>query len=284
VTQDRVRHNDVPTLRDISSGVIIVAHQEDTMPLRRALQEEGFPIEEVRGPYTPEQTRYSAIMRCFVNHANAWRIAATRERPTIVVEADFVPVRDFGQLPAPVVPGQSENSLGYLCACRPQVWDLVRPDLARGHAGATVALLISPKIAAMLLQFFEEEIATNPLGQYSPFDSKLGFWLNARGVDSYLTYRHYGEHGGVANTEHARAGLGRPHQADVLQEALAFLPMYAQGSNMKLWATRARARIWGLLRLLSGRYLAWHDYRRSQAWPIVRYAIGRYILRSQPHD
>jgi hypothetical protein len=281
VIEESALHTHVPALRDISSGVIIVAHQEDTMPLRRALQEEGLPVEEVRGPYTPDQTRYSAIMRCFVNHANAWRIAAARERPTIVVEADFVPVRGFGQLPAPVVPGQGENWLGYLYACGPQVWDLARPDLARGHAGGMVALLIPPKVAAMLLQFFEEEIASNPLGQYSPFDSKVGFWLNARGIESYLTYRHYGEHGGIANAEHARAGLGRPHQADVLQGDLAFLPMYASGSHLKFWSRRTRARAWGLLRLLAGRYIAWHDMKRSRKTQLARYVVGR-LVNSRP--
>jgi hypothetical protein len=272
----------VPTLREASSGVIIVAHNENTIQLRQALQAEGFMVDEVRGPYTPEQTRYSAIMRCFVNHANAWRLAALREQPTIVVEADFVPVRGFGRLPAPMVPGRADTFLGYLYACGPQVWDLARPDLARGHAGGMVALLIPPKVAALLLEFFEEEIAVNPLGYYSPFDSKVGFWLKARGVESYLTYRHYGEHGGIPNAEHARAGLGRPHQADVLQGELAFLPMYAYGSRMKLWSRRARARAWGMLRLLCGRYLAWHDYKRSHARRILRFAVGRFLIAAQP--
>jgi hypothetical protein len=146
-----------------------------------------------------------------------------------------------------------------------------------------VALLIPPQVAVLLMQFFEEEMAGNPLGHYSPFDSKVGYWLNAKGVESYLTYRHYGEHGGIANVEHAMAGLGRPHQADVLQGELAFLPMYAEGSRIKLWSRRARARAWGMLRLLSGRYLARHDYQRSRPKEMLRYAIGRMLLGKLPH-
>src|SRR5262249_12902477 len=90
------------TLRAVSSGVVIVAHREDTAPLTKALLAEGLTVDEVRGPYTSEQLKFSAIMRCLVNHANAWRIAANRDRPTIIVEADFVPVKGFGDLPAPV--------------------------------------------------------------------------------------------------------------------------------------------------------------------------------------
>ena len=67
-------------LRSASSGVLIVAHNEDTTVLQSTLISEGFRVGEVRGPYTPEQLRFSAIMRCLVNHANAWRIAARRDK------------------------------------------------------------------------------------------------------------------------------------------------------------------------------------------------------------
>jgi hypothetical protein len=104
------------SLRAASSGVVIVAHNEDTTKLNGFLRAEGFCVDEVRGPYTPEQKRYSAIMRCLVNHANAWRIAAQRDRATIVVEADFVPVRGFADLPVPVPREKSSNGLAYLYA------------------------------------------------------------------------------------------------------------------------------------------------------------------------
>jgi hypothetical protein len=270
------------TLRQVSLGVIIVAHREDTSLLRQTFESEGLRVDEVRGPYAPGQEKFSAAMRCFVNHANAWRIAAGRDKPSIVVEADFVPVRGFADLPAPIPPNEDTRYLGYLYTVGPQIWDLVRPDLACGHGGGTVALLIHPTVATMLLQFLDEQLAANPLGEYSPFDTKIGYWLKDRGVESYIPYRHYGEHGGIGNPEHAGAGLGRPHQADLLQGPLAFLPAYAEGSRLKSWATRTRARVWGLLRLAAGRYLTWSNFKRSERSAMFRYAVGRFVLRRPP--
>src|SRR5262245_26403368 len=143
-----------PTLRQVSSGVLIVAHKEVTAPLRQALLAEGFCVDEVRGPYTPEQLKFSAIMRCLVNHANAWKIAAHRDQPTIIVEADFVPVKGFGDLPVPAPAEKLNNSLAYLYSIGPQVWDLVGMNVGRGHGGGAVALLIPPRVAMLLLQFF----------------------------------------------------------------------------------------------------------------------------------
>jgi hypothetical protein len=268
------------TLAEVSSGVLIVAHIEDTAPLKKALLVEGFSVDEVRGPYTPQQQNFSAIMRCLVNHANAWRIAAQRDRPTIIVEADFVPVRGFGNLVAPVPAEKFNDSLAYLYSVGPQVWDLAGTKIARGHGGGTVALLVPPRVASLLLQFFDEELKANPLGKYSAFDTKIGFWLNRRGVESYIPYRHYGEHGGIGNPEHVAAKLGRPHQADALQGRLAFLPTYAKGSALRFWKTRIRARLWGVLRLLCGRFLAWHDFMRSDPLPMIRFAVGRLLVRS----
>jgi hypothetical protein len=145
-----------------------------------------------------------------------------------------------------------------------------------------VALLIPPKVAELLLVFCREELQRNPRGLYSPFDSQVGYWLKDRGVQSYIPYRHYGEHGGVGNPEHARAGLGRAHRADVLQGRLAFTPLYAAGSALRYWRTRMRARLWGALRLLGGRFLAWHDLVRSDRPPLLRFALGRLFFRTPP--
>jgi len=270
------------SLGSVSSGVVIVAHNEDTTALKSVLRAQGFKVDEVRGPYTPDQLCFSAVMRCLVNHANAWRIAAQRDRPTIVVEADFVPVRAFADLPVSVPPERWSNSLVYLYSVGPQIWDLAGAGVARGHGGSSVALWIPPNVASRLLEFFSEEVAVVTPGEYSPFDTKLGYWLKARGIESYIPYRHYGEHGGIPNPEHALAGLGRPHQADAIQGKLAFLPMYARGSIFRYLKTRVRARMWGILRLVSGRYLAWHDFRRVASWSIIRFAIGRLLLRKPP--
>jgi hypothetical protein len=269
-------------LRVVSSGVVIVAHDEDTVPLRTTLIAEGFSVNEVRGPYNSEQLNFSAIIRCLINHANAWRIAANRDRPTIIVEADFVPVKRFGDLLVPVPVDKLNYSLAYLYSVGPQVWDLAGTNVARGHGGGTVALLVPPRVASLLLQFFDEELMANPLGKYSPFDTKIGYWLKDRGVESFIPYRHYGEHGGIANPEHGIMSVGGPHQADALQGKLAFLPLYARGSVLRYWKTRVRARIWGILRLISGRYLAWHDFMRGDPLPMIRFAVGRHFLMKSP--
>jgi hypothetical protein len=269
-------------LRVVSSGAIIIAHKEDTAPLRIAFEAEGVSVDEVRGPYTDEQLKFSAIMRCFVNHANAWRIAAKRDRPTIIVEADFVPVKGFGDLPAPVPAAKFSNSLVYLYSTGPQIWDLATANVARGHGGGAVALLIPPKVAMLLLQFFDEQLDANPLGKYSPWDSDMGYWLMKRGIESYIPYRQYGEHGGLGMPEHAKFGLPRVPRADVLQGSLAFMPIYAKGSALRYWKTRMWARIWGVLRLLYGRSLAWHDFARSDRLQMLRFALGRLFLPSPP--
>lgn len=264
------------TLRLASSGVLIVAHKDDTAPLRMALLAEGFSVDEVRGPYTTEQMTYSAVMQALVNHANAWRIAAGRDRPTIIVEPDFVPVIGFGDLPVPVPSGKFGDSLAYLYSVGPEVWDLAGADLARAHCGGVVALLIPPKVASLLLQFFDQELELNAVGKYRPWDSGMGYWLLERGIESYIPYRHYGEHGGIGNPEHARFGMGRVHRADALLGRLAFLPTYAKGSAVRLWRIRIGARLWGGLRLLCGRLLRWHDFRRSDdRLAMIRFAVGR---------
>jgi hypothetical protein len=261
---------------------VIVAHNEDTTTLRTVLVAEGFSVDEVRGPYTQEQLSYSATMRCMVNHANAWRIAASRSQPTIVVEADFVPVRGFGALPPPAPLTRWDTSLAYLYSVGPQIWDLAMPGVARGHGGGMVALLVPPKVAELLLEFFQEELRRIPLGKYSTFDSKVGYWLKDRGIESYIPYRHYGEHGGIGNPEHATGGLGRAHRADALYGRLAFTPTYAKGSQFRYWRTRAWARVWGAGRLACGKVLAWHDFARSNRSRMIRFAVGRLLCSKLP--
>jgi hypothetical protein len=228
---------------------------------------------------------YSRVMQALVNHANAWRIAASRSLPTIVMEPDFVPVRGFGDLPVPVPPEKFDDSIAYLYSVGPEVWDLAGAGVARGHGGGVVALLIPPRVASALLEFFEEEVKANTVGKYRPWDSGLGYWLLKRGVESYIPYRHYGEHGGIGNPEHAQFGLGRSHRADALQGTLSFIPPYAKGSALRFWRTRIGARLWGALRLVCGRFLRWHDFRRAgNRSEFIRFAVGRLFLRNIPQS
>jgi hypothetical protein len=138
--------------------------------------------------------------------------------------------------------------------------------------------VFSRSVARLLLDFADETVARLVSGDYMPWDSGLGFWLNQRGVESYLPYKQYGEHGGLPNKEHAAAGLRPHHRADVLASALHFLPTYAQGSRVRYRAARVQAWTWGLLRLLTGRFLGWHDIRRSsEKGRLLRYSVGRLI-------
>ena len=272
------------SLREACSGALIVVYKEDTRDLRASLASEGIAAEEVKGPYTDEQLGYSAVMQALVNHANAWRIAASRTKPTMVLEPDFVPVRGLGGLPLPVPSGKENESLAYLYCVGPEIWDLPTPVIARAHCGAVVATVMPPRVAQLLLDFFEEEVAANAAGKYRPWDSGMGYWLLERGIESYMPYRHYGEHGGLGNPEHARFGLGRNHRADTLHGPLAFLPIYAQGKRRKLWAGRARGWTWGLLRLVTGRLLRWHDLKRARPkrLALLRFAAGRLLLAAPP--
>jgi len=272
----------LPTLLDVASGVIIVAHKENTVQLADALTSEGFEVEEVRGPYDARQSEFSATMRCFINHRNAWLIAASRQKPTVIVEADFVPVLGFGRLIAPVPAGKKDFSIAYLYSVAPQMWDVATENAVRGHAGGLVATLVPPRTASLLLEFFDEVLASNPSGEYVPFDAQLGYWLLERGCDSYIPYRQFGEHGGLTNPEHQAHGLGRAHRADALQARLAFLPIYASGSKTVFFFVRVRARLWGWARLCTGRTISIADIFRTDIKATIRFVFGRLCTPALP--
>jgi hypothetical protein len=202
-------------------------------------------------------------MKCLVNHANAWRIARDRSRPTVVVEADFVPVKGFGGLPLPCPADRRGKSLPYLYACGAELWD-TEAEFARGHAGSTVAYVVWPAVARLLLTFYEQQLEINPSGAYSTFDTQMGYWLKDRGVESFFPLKQYGEHGGLPNPEHRRAGPSRTHRADALQAPLSFLPAYAEGSHARAGWTRLVARAFGWARFLTGRLVPPRDLVRNR--------------------
>jgi hypothetical protein len=270
------------TLRDVCSDVLVVAHNEDTSELVSTFRAEGFAVREVRGPYPSETAGWSPNTLCLVNHTNAWRIASTKRLSTIIIEADFVPVQGFGKLPFPSGGENGQDALYYLYACGPQVWDFIGGGL-RGHAGSTVAYVVSPALAKELLVFAQTEVFSRNPREYSGWDTGMGYWLNKRGIESYMPYRHYGEHGGQPNPEHNHAGLRPHHRADVLFGQLAFLPTYAEGSSLRLAAIRTRARLWGLARLAGGRFMSLHDiWRVRNKAKLFRVILGRQFLRTIP--
>jgi hypothetical protein len=273
----------MPRLAQCCPDSLVVAYKCDTSPLEESLKQEGFAVQLISSEYSKKELEYSASVRCLMAHATAWRLAANRKAPSLVIEGDFVPAIGFGQMPVPVPEGRIHNSIGYLYACAPQIWDIEDRKYARGHAGATVALIIPPKVAAALLEFYDEQMAKNPLGQYVPWDAGVGYWLKERGFQSYMPYRQYGEHGGIPNPEHQLAGLSRQHRADVIHGDLHFMPEYAGASRFAYNKTRLWARYWGIVRLLVGRTLAFHDLRRSRKREMLRFVIGRQFFSALPN-
>lgn len=207
----------------------------------------------VRGPYTEEKLKYSAQSRCLVNHANAWRLAKESQGPVLVVEADFVPVVGFGDLPMLWDVTEQEGACGWVYSGAPIFYYFDENGYVRGHSATMVANVFTPGAAEALLGFAEEELANTAVkGDYSPWDVRLGTWLRyKRGIPNYLSFRQYREHGGIPNPEHKKNRIVSWHQADVLQGRLSFMPLYAKNGKLRYLVFRARAR--GLYRLLSGK-------------------------------
>ena len=265
------------SLKDYCARAYIICHQEDTGLLENVLMGEGFAPARVQSVYDERQLGYAASFRCLMNHAKAWQLVMRSNKPAAIFEADFVPVHGIGSLSVPCPKERLDKALIYLYACGPQFWDLMQLNVSRGHAGATVAYVISPNVATVLLRFYAEQVRANPDGLYSTWDAEIGYWLKDREVQSYLPIRHYGEHGGLWNQEHRHVGLNRPHRADVLQGSLAFLPAYAHGSHFRYVLIRLQSYAYGLCRLLAGRLVAPHDARRMGLGPMLGFCVGRFI-------
>jgi hypothetical protein len=244
------------SLSALCGEAIVVAHTEDTSPLVATLSSERFGVREVRGPYTDEQRTYSPNVRCLVNHANAWSIAAERERPTVVVEADFVPVVGFGDLGAPFpYRADPEPLFGWLYAGCSILYGIDADGFPYGHGSTMVAYVLNAAAARALLDFFGREMSRPSPGTYSRWDTYLGVYLRwERGTRNYIPVYQYGEHGGIANPEHKAVSGRWWHEADVLRGPLAFLPIYARGSRWRYRARRLRGWARGVVRVLTLRY------------------------------
>lgn len=229
--------------------VLVVAHREDTSHLESTLRAEGFRVTTLRGPYSEQQLGWSASCRCLVNHSNAWREIERLGRPAIVVEADFVPVRDFGSSAIPRSWLQGDSSgFGWLYSAGSVLYGMDAEGAAFGHGNTTVAYVASADAARALLRFYDREVERNPQGLYSTWETRLGPYLRWEcGIRNHLPVYQFGEHGGLPSGEHASHGVRPWHQADVLLRGLSFLPAYAKGSVFRyaLYRTRAVARGWG---------------------------------------
>lgn len=244
-------------LIEMTNQAFVVAHTEDTHALESVLTAQGFRVVVQRGPYSPEQRSYSSAMKCLVNHANVWSQVAAGTQPAIVVEADFVPVRQFGLriCPMPFDPLDKAVGFAWLYSAGSTLYGFDKHGFPHGHGNTTVAYVLTPAVARDLLIFFSRETAKTLAGKYTNWETYLGIYLRKeRGVLNYIPVYQYGEHGGLPQPEHRKQGIRAWHQADILLGSLEFAPQYAKGSRLRYILYRARAITRGWARLFTLRF------------------------------
>ncbi|MDZ7956796.1 MAG: LPS biosynthesis glycosyltransferase [Aulosira sp. DedQUE10] len=240
------------------SKVLIIAYKESTQDLEQLLTSEGFKTEVLRQEAKPEYQNFSRSYLCLLNHRTAWERAIQEAQPTMIIEADFVPVVNFGKLPLPFNPHQSDVGISWLYTCAPQIYYISDDGYAEGFSTSTVAYIVTPQSARYLLELAEEIREQVGETNYSSWDSTIDSFLRNKKLKNYIPWRNYGEHGGLPNPEHYKNNLSRTHRADVLYGKLAFTPLYAvavKDSKLSLFWVRFWARLKGIARLLTGRFL-----------------------------
>jgi hypothetical protein len=252
---------------------ILLAHTENTDRLAQVLTDTGLAPTIQRQGDRPEYAPYANIYRCLLNHHAAWEKAATNPGPTLIMEADFVPVQNMGDLPLPFEASNPKVGLAWLYTCAPQIYSITEQGHADGFSTSLVAYIVTPQSAQVLIDFLPHITETQGTGYYN-FDSDLDKYLRSRQFTNYIPYRNYGEHGGKANPEHRKNGMTGLHRADTLYGPLAFEPDYSlQESTLN---ARLNARIRGLGRLATGRYLRPKILRKSShPLRLLQFALGR---------
>ncbi|MEO1122449.1 MAG: LPS biosynthesis glycosyltransferase [Cyanobacteria bacterium J06639_16] len=269
-------------LVDCIGQTFILAYKEETQLLEEWLIQAGCKCEVLRQVHQPEYRDYSRSYLCLLNHKAAWERALTSDQPTLIVEADFIPVKNFDRLPPPFDPEDDQLGIAWLYTCAPQVYNISDRGYAEGYSTSMVAYVITAESAKLLIEL-ADGVAADPGPQaYTPWDSGIDYYLRDRGFMDYVPFRNYGEHGGVPNPEHQQNKLSKAHRADVLYGKLAFPPMYAAATGTaepSVWfKSRAYARIKGLGRLLLGKYLrvpVWMG--SSQKIDLLKFVVMRQL-------
>ncbi len=266
-------------LTPLTEGIgktLIIAYKEQTDLLEKTLLTEGCPCQVLRQEPKPEYKNYSPSYLCLLNHRRAWEIAAEELKPTLVVEADFVPVVGFGNLPLPFAANQPDVGVSWLYTCASQLYSISLEGYAEGFSVAMVAYVVTPSAAKCLIELAESIGDTIGSNVYSTWDSSLDNFLRARKFKNYIAFRNYGEHGGLPNLEHYQKGLSKTHRADVLYRKLAFTPMYASNSTLQWLVVRFQARLKGIGRLLAGKFLRISVIQKSShPFRLISFAFKR---------
>jgi hypothetical protein len=282
----KLHPSDGRTLRDIVKNAVIIAYKEDVSRLEIALAAEGFDVQVIRANYTDKELKYSRNSKTFVSHRTAWQKVVELSGYTLICEADFVPCRGIGDFEV-FWPLDNPYAWGYLYQGSPRILAIVGPNrFLRGHTSPLVCYAINGAVASLMLKFFEDEMERYDFSTYFSFDAHLQWNVMGLGGEAYIPMRHYGEHGGLPNPEHATLGLqpnqGR-HRADNLMGPLHFLPPYANGSYLSFLRVRFLAHVKGLLRLLTGRWFFRTNAYRLQRFDLIRiYLMGLRRLVSWP--
>jgi hypothetical protein len=242
-------------LIEMTDQVFVVAHKEDTTSLESVLSAQGFLVKVQRGPYSSDQEKYSSAVKCLINHANVWRRVKESRKTAIVVEADFVPVKNFSTRVSPLPDDKEDLTVGFawLYSAGSILYGFDGRNFPHGHGNTTCAYMLAPHVADYLLKFFEREMSGIKEGQYAQWETYLGIYLRKEHeVLNYIPVYQYGEHGGIPQPEHSANKVRSWHQADVLIDELAFMPLYAKGSKFLYFIYRGRAilRAWARLFLL----------------------------------
>lgn len=267
-------------LTDHIGRVFIIAYRESTQLLETALTNEGFQCEVLRQEPREEEQEFSPSYLCLLNHQRAWKKALQDTQPTLIVEADFVPILGIGQLPLPFDPHQKDVGITWLYTCAPQVYSVSPEGYAEGFSTSMVAYIVTAQAASHLLDLVPE-IQAKFGTAYSSWDSTIESFLRARNLKNYIPFRNYGEHGGRPNPEHYQNGLSRSHHADVLYGKLAFSPLYTtdkQDNPLKFLTVRLKARLKGMTRLVTGKFVRVKVLKHSSTPArILKFAIGRQL-------
>ena len=281
VTASPIAATNEPQLIDSLGKVSILAYKESTDLLQRYFIESGFDCQVIRQQHQSEYKNYSQSYLVLLNHRTAWEIATQTTQPTLIVEADFVPVINFSQLPLTFPPQQANVGISWLYTCAPQVYSVSADGYAEGFSTSMVAYIITPQGASYLLEL-AEAIAQNPGPTvYSSWDSHIDGFLRQKKLKNYLPLRNYGEHGGLPNREHHQHGLSKSHRADVLYGKLAFLPIYADNSQIQFILIRFKARIKGIARLLLNKFLRFAVIKGSSVpGRLIKFALSRQLTLS----
>jgi len=268
-------------LSDRISQVFIIAYKESTKLLEEAFRQESLPCKVLRQENKEEYKNYSPSYLCLLNHKQAWESALQQNQLTLIVEADFVPVLGFGKLPLPFNPDDNTVGVAWLYACAPQVYSVSQEGYAQGYSASTVAYIVTPQGDRCLIELAKEVKEKIGTANYSSWDSGVDSFLRAKKLKNYIPFRNYGEHGGMPNIEHYKNGLSLTHRADVLYGKLAFTPFYVTGrreSQLTFLQTRLQARLKGIARLATGRFLRLPVLKSSSVpLRLLRFAVGRQL-------